>query len=334
MPCSRHTVVVLHDAVPPSAAMDEQDSLRQLAAVTAALCRLGYTVDPVAFGCDLVTVRSRIAALAPQLVFNLVESRAGQGHLIDLAPALLGELKLPFTGTPREGVFLTSHKVLAKRWLALHGCPTPAIAADPRRPADPGPWIVKSVWEDASFGLDDDAVVTDAAQLAGRIGQRRARLGGEWFAEAYVPGREFNVSLLECASGCRVLPLAEIRFPGFAPGAPQIVGYRAKWVSDSIEYRQTTRHFDGCEPGLRDELARLALRCWDIFGLRGYARVDFRVDDAGRPWILEVNVNPCLAPDAGYAAALSEAGTPFDDAIASIVAAAENGNGDIPDFSG
>ena len=332
MPFARHRVVVLHDDIPPSAAADEQDSLQQVAAVSGALHRLGYDVEPVAFAGDLDTLRSRLAALAPPVVFNLVESRAGQGHLIDLAPALLGELRLPFTGTPREGVFLTSHKVLAKRWLARHDCPTPATVADPGRPQGPGPWIVKSIWEDASFGLDDDAVVIDPAQLAGRIARRRDEPGGEWFAETYVPGREFNLSLLEYAGGCRVLPLAEIRFPGFAPDAPHIVGYRAKWVSASFEYRQTTRHFDGCEPALRDEMARLALRCWDIFGLRGYARVDFRVDDAGRPWILEVNVNPCLAPEAGYAAALVEARMAFDDAIASILAAA--GNGGIADFSG
>lgn len=318
----RPTVVVLHDAIPASASADEQDGLRQVEAVTASLLRLGHTVRPLAFADDLAAVRERLATLEPELVFNLVESRAGQGHLIHLAPALLEGLGLAFTGTPQEGVFLTSHKLLAKRWLARHDCPAPPTVEDPLHPAGDGPWIVKSVWEDASFGLDDDAVVSEPASLTARLRERRAGLGGEWFAETYVPGREFNLSLLECEGACRVLPVAEIRFAGYAPDAPRIVGYRAKWVSESFEYGHTTRHFDGCEPALGVEMSRLAHRCWEIFRLRGYARVDFRVDDAGRPWILEVNINPCLAPDAGYAAALAEAGLPFDDAVAAIVDAA------------
>ena len=66
-------------------------------------------------------------------------------------------------------------------------------------------------------------------------------------------------------------------------------------------------------------MKRLALECWRLFGLQGYVRVDFRVDQAGQPWILEINTNPCLSPDAGYAAALAEAGLDYDDAIRRIV---------------
>lgn len=69
-------------------------------------------------------------------------------------------------------------------------------------------------------------------------------------------------------------------------------------------------------------MTRLALACWRLFRLRGWARVDFRVDADGHPFILEVNANPCLSPDAGYAAALERAGIPFADAVGRIVAAA------------
>jgi D-alanine-D-alanine ligase len=66
-------------------------------------------------------------------------------------------------------------------------------------------------------------------------------------------------------------------------------------------------------------LSRLAIACWHHFGLRGYARVDFRVDGHGRPWILEVNPNPCLSLDAGFAAAIERAGMTYDEAIGRIV---------------
>ena len=71
---------------------------------------------------------------------------------------------------------------------------------------------------------------------------------------------------------------------------------------------------------LLDQLRDIALRCWDVFGLAGYARVDFRVDRGGNPYILEINANPCLSPDAGFAAAVARAGMGFDQAVARIVA--------------
>ena len=68
-------------------------------------------------------------------------------------------------------------------------------------------------------------------------------------------------------------------------------------------------------------LKELALRCWKLFGLRGYARIDFRVDREGKPWILEVNANPCLSPDAGFSAATLRAGLTFPDVLRRILGA-------------
>ena len=126
------------------------------------------------------------------------------------------------------------------------------------------------------------------------------------------------------AGGPRVLPIAEILFLDFPKDKPRIVDYKAKWESDSFEYTHTPRTFQA-QPGdeaLRSELADLALRCWRLFGLAGYARVDFRVDREGRPWVLEVNANPCISSDAGYAAMLQEAGIAYDRAVEEIVTAA------------
>jgi D-alanine-D-alanine ligase len=118
------------------------------------------------------------------------------------------------------------------------------------------------------------------------------------------------------------LPPAEIEFINFATGKPRIVGHDAKWNESTMEYINTPRRFDFplADRALLDELEALARRCWAAFDLHGYARVDFRVDNDGQPWILEVNANPCLSPDAGFAAALQQADLSFTDAVERIIA--------------
>ena len=98
----------------------------------------------------------------------------------------------------------------------------------------------------------------------------------------------------------------------------------AKWVEDSFAYRHTLRRtaFTATDRPLLDRLDHIARLCWHHFRLTGYARVDFRIDQTGRPWVLEVNANPCLSPDAGFAAALAQATIPFAEAMSRIMTAA------------
>jgi D-alanine-D-alanine ligase len=158
--------------------------------------------------------------------------------------------------------------------------------------------------------------------LRDRLNDWAQRLGRPCFAEDYIDGREFNLSMLAGPSGPEVLPPAEIDFSAFPAGKPRIVGYQAKWEVDSFEYQHTPRRFDmpPSDERLLERLSDLARRTWALFGLAGYARVDFRVDAAGEPWILEINTNPCLSPDAGFPAAVAEAGLSYDAAVERIVA--------------
>ncbi len=321
-------VALLHNAVAPDAAADEADVLVQVAAVGEALAAAGHDVFTLPCDLDLGALAGRLAAERPDAVFNLVESLGGQGRLIAVVPYLLEALGVRHAGCPADGIHLTSHKTLAKRMLVEAGLPTPAwLEPDGRAGGGPGGgrWIVKSVWEDASLGMDDTAV-TDGGAAAARslLTARAGRPGAPWFAEAFVEGREFNLALLDGRGGPTVLPQAEILFPDFPPDKPRIVGYAAKWDPASFEYTHTVRAFaDPAADGpLLAELERLSLACWRLFGLRGWARVDFRVDADGRPFILEVNANPCLAPDAGFAAALAQADLAYGEAMARILAAA------------
>jgi D-alanine-D-alanine ligase len=317
------------DAAPP----DEQDVLIQVNAVGAALASLGYKPVSVPLDLDLAEAEKRLKSLCPWVVFNLVESIAADDRLAPLACGLLDHLGIPYTGTPTSGLALASDKGLAKRWLRQHGVPTPAVPGDEE---SCGPWIVKSAWAHASFGLDDSSVIRCPTDLPEALARQRRRYGGEWFAEHYVEGREFNVGLLARPEAVQVLPIAEMLFCDYPPDKPRIVDYSAKWEPGSFEFRNTIRCFEQRpeDYGLRAELERWAICCWTVFDLRGYARVDFRVDHNGRPWVLEVNANPCLSPDAGYAAALAEAKIPFPQAVARIIQDARReratGTGSVP----
>ena len=109
-------------------------------------------------------------------------------------------------------------------------------------------------------------------------------------------------------------------------GKPRIVGYGAKWEEDSAGWRQHGARASGwsrkSRPGGKT-CDRACEKVWALFGLTGFVRVDFRVDDDGAPLILEINANPCISPDAGFAAAAAEAGMSYDDLIEAIVEAAQ-----------
>jgi D-alanine-D-alanine ligase len=322
----RARVALVYDAQAERGRPDASDTLVEARAIAAALEAREYATVMLPVGLDLGALERALRDLEPYAVFNLVESLEGRGELVHVVPALLESLGVPFTGCTSLALAASSHKLAAKKALSAADIATPAVFANG---SDPGPWIAKSVVEHSSLGIDDSSVVRGADAVAAVLGARRSELGGEWFAERFVPGRELNVAVIATPDGPRALPVAEIRFDGFPPDKPAIVGYAAKWHTDSFEYRHTVRSFD-VEPDLAARAGRLALACWELFALDGYARVDFRVAGSGLLFVLEVNANPCLAPDAGFAAALAEGGIGFGDALAWLVADARRRLGSGP----
>lgn len=321
-------VLILHDAVTAQARPDESDVLLQAAHVESALNELGHACSRLALTLDLGAARAAVSKLRPDVIFNLVESVDRQGRLIHLAPTLLDVLGIPYTGASTEAMFCTSGKLVTKRLLDAAGLPTPAWRVLPQldvgAAVPAGKWIIKSVWEHASVGLDEDSVMEadTAAPLAQALRGRLASLGGEGFVEQFIAGREFNLALIAAPDGPRLLTPAEIVFEGYDDDKPRVVGYRAKWDESSYEYSHTPRRFEFPESDqpLLQQMRALALECWRLFNVRGYARVDFRVDDSGQPWILEINVNPCLSPDAGFAAVLERSGISSREAVQWILA--------------
>jgi D-alanine-D-alanine ligase len=310
-------IVILYDRIAKEGTNpDQSDALVQAEAVRQALEDLGHESVEMTFSMDIKEFLREVREAYPQLVFNLVESVEGHGRLIHFPASILDLLAIPYTGAPADALYLTSSKILTKKILAGAGIPSPPYCSpeDLKAKSLPleGPYIIKSVWEHASVGLEESSVlsVKSSSQLLAEMEKRRDQLGGECFAEQFIDGREFNLSLLASQEGPEVLPPAEMRFIDYPPGKWKVLGYRAKWDEASFESLHTQRSFEfpKSERPLLQKLMEIARRCWHLFGLRGYARVDFRVDERNQPWVLEINANPCLSPDAGFVAAASQTG--------------------------
>lgn len=313
-------ILVLNTHIPPNAPPDLVDSANQVCAVTEALKSKGHDATAVMFEPEPLKMKAVITEFQPDVVFNLVESVWDKGYYSVFAPLLLNDLKVRFTGGTSEMYAVTENKVQAKRIMRMMGLPTADWAEPPdyKTLQEGKRYIIKAYNEDASLGLDaDKSIVTTREAAAERAAWCVKEFGGRWYAEEYIHGREFNVSVIEFDGKPRVMPIAEMIFDGWADERPKVVGYDAKWTVTSPDYAATHRAFgfDKNEPRLRKTLENLALQCWNLYGLRSYARVDFRVDELGRPFILETNCNPCIEPDAGFPGAAEQAGMNYADLV-------------------
>jgi len=298
---------ILHQAVPASAPPDEQDVLLAAASVADGLRAHGCCVVLCPMTHDLAASESALRATAPDLVFNLVESLGGADVLAVAAPALLERLGLPYTGAGLAALALTADKRATRRALRRAGILVPPAPED----GFLGPFIVKHATCHASLGLGAHSVV-----------ERLAEVPAGWYAEAFVDGREFNLSLLaDAAADVAVLPPAELVFRDWPQEMPRILDYAGKWQPEHPLYQRTVRSFD-VAPALAGHLQRIALACWHALGLAGYARIDMRLAPDGLAYVIDVNANPCLAEDAGFAAAAKRVGLDHAALVARIAEAA------------
>lgn len=318
---SKQKAVILYNELSENASPDEADVLDQVNIIAENFDKLDISYTTLTFSLNMQKVEDELLRLKPDFVFNLVEGVNNKGNLIFLAPALLNSLNIPFTGGSLETIFITSSKTLAKERMKYGGVPTAYWYHNDGvfKPQKGKRYILKPIWEDGSLGLDEHCVFwwndTELQKIVKELNP------ATHFIEEYIDGREFNISILAGENGPTVLPHAEIMFDGYHGDKPKMMGYTAKWVEDSFEYNNTRRTFDmgDGDDSLLNQLTELTRKCWDVFRLNGYARVDFRVDSHGTPMVLEINVNPCISMSGGFYAACQQGNIQFDEAVNRII---------------
>lgn len=319
-------VAIVHNrpAAPGEANWESSaDVLAQVEAIEASLGELDCASTRIPFSRDLAAFVARLREERADIAFNLCESVDEDPLLIGHPAAVLELLNIPFTGSSAMALLLSTDKLTVKRLLVASGLRTPAFflyeGGEVLRPAGLNfPVILKPRFQDASIGIEQDSVLRSSKGLLARLEEQYARFG-PILVEEYVAGREFNVSLLGFPKP-RVMPLAEIDFSSFPDDLHRIVSYKAKWDESSFEYQHTHRLFpDNLPETLQRAMRRTARDSFQLFGLRDYARVDLRLDGLGRINILEVNANPCLSPDAGFAAAAARSGMAYTEMVAELL---------------
>jgi D-alanine-D-alanine ligase len=290
--------------------------------VARALGEAGYDTDLVPVDGDLASLRNRLDRIGPDCAFNLCESLASDARLESAVPLVLELLGIPFTGSPPEVLSFALRKDRVKERLEAAGIPTPAgrVLLHPEDPCDlPFPLIAKPAREDGSVGISRASVVRDAVELSSAVATIASSLRQPSVVEQFIDGRELSVSLLGHPTP-RVLPLSEIDFGALPPGAPRIVSYEAKWSSGSVDDLGTV-------PVLHPELpnpvaARVRRVAGDAFravGVRDYGRVDVRLANTGVPYVIDVNPNCDLSPNAGFARAAAAVGIGYGSLLALLV---------------
>lgn len=297
-------------------------------AVVAALTEGGFEVELAGLhGLEVFAVLDRVRAADPDLVFNLCESMAGDPRNEPTFVGLLDLFGIPYTGTDLLGLAMCLHKRRTKDILIARGIPTPpyrfsgdlGALADPALDALDYPWFVKLAHEDASVGITEENLVATPAALRKRATELMVEHDQPVLAERYVDGRELNVTLIGNAAELQVLPLHEIDFTAMPADRPRIVSYAAKWDEGHVDYAGTKPvPLRGASPALIAEVERVARGAWEALGLRDYGRIDLRVDAAGMPWVIDVNPNPDISPDAGVTRAARIAGLSYPQLIARL----------------
>jgi D-alanine-D-alanine ligase len=293
--------------------------------VLQALEELGHQTRVLGAATEIAAVRTVLGYWKPDIVFNLLEEFRGEEVYV---PYVLGYLQLlgqPFTGSNPSSLLLIDNKPLTKKVLRYHRIPVPDFALFPRgkRVRRPRrlefPLIVKSSTMHGSVGIAQKSVVNDDTQLEERVRHVHEALGTEAIAEEYVDGRELYVGVIGNRR-LQTLPVWEMRFENLAEGAHAIATEKVKWDPD---YQKKRGIDTGAAEGLPDDLVqrihRLCRRVYRILDLNGYARMDFRLRDDGKLFLLEANPNPDLAHDEDFAESARAAGIPYDRLIARIL---------------
>lgn len=301
-------------------------------AVAAALRRCGVEVAQISIASSLAGLAEQLKRRELRTVFNLVESIDNDYGREWQVPALLERHGIRYTGNGPRPLRICRAKDATRRVLARAGVRVArgVVVRDEselvarRLRGVRFPCFVKPARVDGSIGIDRESICADQAALHARVARLAASLPGPYLVEEFLPGKEINVALFPDAERGYVVP-TEIDFSALPKELPRIVTYDCKWNPASPEYAATSVPAV-LEPALRSEVEALARAAFRALGGTGYGRVDMRLDDQGRPAVIDVNPNNDLHPEAGLALAARSVGVSYDALIASILERAHGGH--------
>lgn len=285
-------------------------------AIADALRAQGHQVSVIAARGDL---EERLRGLNPDFAFNCSIKSRGRGEK-SFAPQVLRKLDIPFTGSGGAACFNAYNKARTKKILLAANIATPQaqLVRDPHHESIletlTVPLFVKPAKGGCSYGIGRQNLIRERKNLENRLNQIYEQVDSPLLVEEFLEGREFTAGVL----GNRqviVLPLMEFKYPQDATASFR--SYNLKMVNYEDEEIRCPAEVD---PKKRSEIRRLVTRTYQAIGCRDYARVDVRMDRAGKPYVLEVNALPNLMPKtSSYAIMAQKAGLNFRELIRSIL---------------
>jgi D-alanine-D-alanine ligase len=295
--------------------------------VLSTLRAMGHELLPLGIKDTLVPINEALERFKPHIAFNLMENLREVPTYDQNVVSFLEVLRVAYTGCNPRGMVLSRDKAISKTLLAYHHVPVPEFTVYPvgravRRPKRlVFPLIVKSLTADASEGIAQASVVTDDTRLQERVRFIHTKLGTDALVERYIPGRELYVGVLG-NERLTTLPVWELHLSKMPEAAYHIATDRVKW-----NRRFQEKH--GIEAGPATDLPeevvkrirRICSRVYRTLQLNGYARIDLRLDNEGRVYVLEANANPQLAVGEDFAESAKHAGMTYPQLLQRIIAA-------------
>ena len=267
------------------------------------------------------TLPDRLRTSRIQMAFNIAEGFRGRGREAQI-PALLNMLGIPFTGSDETALCLALDKGLCKRLVSTYRVRTPKYAlihpqVTPKLRGLSFPLILKPNAEGSSKGITDACIVETPAEFKATAAKNAALYGQDFLAEEYIAGREFTVGILGNGDSAHVFSPMEILFRQDTQRHFRVYSYTVKQdYTRYVDYRCPA----DLTPDKEAEMKAAARKIFLALGCRDCARVDFRMDEAGRIYFIEINPLPGLAPGYSDYPMLTEfSGMPYDELILSIL---------------
>ncbi len=315
-------VLVREGHVPPltleGVAKKDLDAWKAEFDVCETLRRLGHEVLPLGVYDDLAPIRKALFEFEPNITFMMLEEFHGVVTYDFAVISYLELMQQPYTGCNPRGLLLSKDKALSKKVLTYHRIPTPRFAVFPlgkkvHRPKKLAfPLFVKSVVEDASFGISQASIVHTDEALAERVQFVHEKTGDDAIAEQYIEGRELYVGVIG-NTRLQTFPAWEMDFGNFPDDVARIATSRVKWDHKYQEkYGITTSAAKGLDESTEAKLSKICKRVYRALNMSGYGRMDLRLTDSGDIYVIEANANPNIEFGEDFAESAEVVGVSYE----------------------